>query len=120
MLLQPPIKVPKGVAADQVTISPDGTVAAGTRKLGKITLVTVPAPDQLLADGNSVFSATAASGAIRKATGTTLQQGAVEASNVDVADTTVAMIDAQQGYSMASKAISFEDQMLSIANQIKR
>jgi flagellar basal-body rod protein FlgG len=120
MLLQPPIKVPKGITADQVTISPDGNVAAGTRKLGKITLVTVPAPDQLLADGNSVFSATAASGAIRRATGTTLQQGAVEGSNVDMAETTVAMINAQQGYSMASKAISFEDQMLSIANQIKR
>jgi flagellar basal-body rod protein FlgG len=120
MLLAPPIKIPKGVAPGDVHIGRDGTVSAGARKLGKITLVTVPAPDQLLADGDSVFSATAASGAIRRATGATLQQGATEASNVDVADTMVGMIDAQQGYSMASRAIGFEDQMLQIANQIKR
>jgi flagellar basal-body rod protein FlgG len=120
MSLQPPITVPKGVNADQVVIGPDGTVSAGTRKLGKITLVTVPAPDQLLADGDGVFSATAASGAIRKATGGTLQQGAFEASNVDTGDAIVGMMDAQQGYSMDSKAISFEDQMMQIANQIKR
>ncbi|HUO72899.1 MAG TPA: flagellar hook-basal body protein [Solirubrobacteraceae bacterium] len=120
MLLEPPITLPKGVRPDQVTIGPDGTVATGTHKLGKISLVTVPAPDQLLADGDGVFSATAASGAIRPATGVTLQQGAVEASNVDVADTMVGMIDAQTGYSMSSKAVNFEDQMLSIANQIKR
>jgi flagellar basal-body rod protein FlgG len=120
MLLEPPITLPQGVKPDQVTIGPDGTVATGTRKLGKISLVTVPAPDQLLADGDGVFSATAASGAIRQATGVTLQQGAVEASNVDIAQTMVGMIDAQTGYSMSSKAVNFEDQMLSIANQIKR
>jgi flagellar basal-body rod protein FlgG len=120
MLLQPPIRVPRGVDEHQVHIGPDGTVTAGGRRVGKITLVTVPAPDHLLADGDSVFSATAASGAIRPATGAKLQQGALEGSNIDEADEMVQMMDAQQGYQMSSKAIQMEDQMLQIANQVKR
>ena len=65
MLVQPPITIPAGVPIDQVTIGSDGTVAAAGKKVGKISLVTVPAPDGLVADGDSVFSATTASGAIR-------------------------------------------------------
>lgn len=120
MLLQPPITIPRGVASDHVEIGADGTVRAGKRVLGKISLVTVPAPDSLLADGDNVYSATAASGPIGKATGATLQQGSLENSNVDVASAMGEMIAAQQGYSMASKAIQAQDQMLQIANGIKK
>ena len=121
MLLQPPIKLPKGVAADQVTIGPDGTrrapaLASSARSRWS------PCRRPISCWPTATACSARRPRAVRfgKPTGTTLQQGAVEASNVDVADTTVAMINAQQGYSMASKAISFEDQMLSIANQIKR
>jgi flagellar basal-body rod protein FlgG len=120
MLLQPPIKIPAGTNPSSVTIDPDGTVHAGATRVGKISLVTVPGPDHLIADGDGVFSATAASGAIRAATGATLHQGALEGSNVDVSTVMTQMMDAQQGYSMASRAIQFEDQMLQIANQVKR
>ncbi len=120
MPLQPPIRLPKGVSPSQVKISADGTVSAGGRTLGRISIVTVPAPDQLLAVGDSMFTPTAASGAVRPATGTVVQQGAIEASNVDTAQAMTTMIDAQQSYNMASKAIQFEDQMLQIANQVKR
>jgi flagellar basal-body rod protein FlgG len=119
MPLQPPITLPSGAQPKDVAIAPDGTVSVGTRKLGQIAIVTVPAPDGLLADGDSVFSATAASGATRPAAGSTLAQGALEASNVDVSQAMVAMIDAEQGYSLASKAIQFQQQMGQIANQLK-
>ena len=120
MLLQPPVRIPKGVSTDSVKIAPNGVVRSGTRVLGRISLVTVPAPDKLLADGDGVFSATAASGGIRRAPGATLQQGTLENSNVDVSATMGQMIDAQRGYSMASKAIQMQDQMMQIANQVKR
>jgi flagellar basal-body rod protein FlgG len=120
MPVQPPITVPRGVAPGDIKIDPNGTVHAGGRKLGKIALVTVPAPDKLLPDGESLFSATAASGALRAAPGARLQQGAVEASNVDIAQVMVQMIDTQQSFSLASKAIQYQDQMLGIANQVKR
>jgi flagellar basal-body rod protein FlgG len=119
MLVQPPITIPAGVTTDQVTIGADGTVQAAGKKVGKISLVDVPAPDGLVADGDSVFSATAASGAIKTAKNATLQQGALEGSNVDMGAEMAKMTTAQQQYAMGSQAIQYQAQMLSIANQIK-
>lgn len=119
MLIQPPITIPAGVPIDHVTIAADGTVAAAGKKVGKISLVSVPALNGLVADGDSVFSATAASGAIRAAKNTTLQQGALEGSNVDLGAEMAKMMTAQQEYAMGSQAVQYQEQMLSIANQIK-
>jgi flagellar basal-body rod protein FlgG len=119
LLVQPPITVPVGVDPSQVSISSDGTVQAGSQKLGKLALVDVPAPDGLQADGDSVFSATAASGALLLATGASIQQGALEGSNVNLGEEMSKMMAAQQQYAMGSQAIQYQSQMLSIANQIK-
>jgi flagellar basal-body rod protein FlgG len=119
LLVQPPITIPAGVDPSQVSISSDGTVQAGSQKLGKLTLVDVPAPDGLQADGDSVFSATAASGALRPAKGASLQQGALEGSNVNLGEEMSKMMAAQQQYSMGSQAIQYQAQMLQIANEIK-
>jgi flagellar basal-body rod protein FlgG len=120
MPLQPPITLPKGATQQDVKIGTDGTVSVNGRTVGKIQIVTVPAPDQLLADGNSVFSATTASGAIGSATGSTLVQGSLESSNVNVNDAMAQMMMAQQSYSMASKAVQYQDQMMQIADQVKK
>lgn len=119
MPLQPPVTLPKGTPASDVKIASDGSVSAGGRPLGRLSIVDVPAPDQLVADGDGVFSATAASGAIRTATGATVQQGALESSNVDVNRVMVEMQAAQSSYSMESKALQYQDQMLQIANQVR-
>jgi flagellar basal-body rod protein FlgG len=118
--LVPPITLPKGVGSANVTIAANGDVTAGKQKLGRISIVNVPAPDQLQPDGNSMFSVTAGSGAARPAAGSTLQQGAVDGSNVDIAQAMSTMINAQRSYQMASKAIEYQDQMLQIANGIKK
>ena len=81
----PPLKLPKGTDADNVKIQADGQVISASKTIGKIALVNVPAPNQLQPDGDSMFSVTAGSGAMRPATGSTLQQGALEGSNVDMA-----------------------------------
>jgi flagellar basal-body rod protein FlgG len=119
MLVQPPITVPAGVSTADVSIAADGTVSAAGRRLGKLSLVNVPAPAGLVADGDSVFSATAASGPIRAARGVTVQQGALEGSNVNLGEEMAKMMSAQQQYAMGSQAIQYQNQMLSIANQIK-
>jgi flagellar basal-body rod protein FlgG len=118
--LVPALKLPKGADASGIKIETNGQVIAGTRTLGKISLVNVPAPDQLQADGNSTFSVTAGSGAARPATGSSLQQGALEGSNVNISQDMSAMITAQRSYELASKAVQYQDQMLQIANQIKQ
>jgi flagellar basal-body rod protein FlgG len=119
MPLVPPITIPAGVRLDQVGITPTGTVQVQGKAIGTISLVDVPAPDGLLAAGDSTFTATAASGAIRPVSGTTIQQGYLEQSNVDIATEMTEMIDAQRSYQMDSRAIQMQDQMMQIANQIK-
>jgi flagellar basal-body rod protein FlgG len=119
MLVQPPITIPSGVDPSQVSIASNGTVSVGKQTLGKLSLVEVPAADGLVADGDSVFSATAASGAIRAAKSTSLQQGALEGSNVNMGTEMSEMMAAQQQYSMGSQAIQYQAQMLQIANEIK-
>jgi flagellar basal-body rod protein FlgG len=118
--LVPPIRIPKGVNPDHVTISASGAVTAGKQALGTIRVVTVPAPDQLQADGDSLFSVTAGSGATRPAPGAALHQGALEGSNVDVATAMGDMINAERSYQMSSQAVQYQDQMLQIANQLRK
>jgi flagellar basal-body rod protein FlgG len=118
-LLVPPITIPANVDAASVNIGADGTVSAAGRRIGQIRLVTVPAPNGLAASGDNDYLVTAASGGVRAANGT-LVQGALESSNVDMADAMVDMMDAQRSYSMASKAIHMQDQMMEIANGIKQ
>ena len=47
-LVQPAIKIPTGVTEDQIVISPDGTVSAAGRRVGRLELVTVRAQVGLL------------------------------------------------------------------------
>jgi flagellar basal-body rod protein FlgG len=118
--LVPPIQLPPGVDPAKVSIGADGTITADNRRIGQIQLVTVPAPTGLAAAGNGYYSLTTASGGLRRATDASLTQGAVEASNVDLADAMVDLMDAQRSYSMASKAIHMQDQMMEIANGVKQ
>ncbi len=123
-LLQPPIAVPRGTTPEQVSVGSDGTVRVGSgRALGLIQLVDVPAPDGLQPLGGNLFAANAASGpasAVGANTGTTLRQGALEGSNVDVGDAMVDMMDAERSFQMSSKAIQMQDQMLEVADQVKK
>ncbi len=116
--LAPPIKLPAGVSAKEVTIAPDGTVTAGTTKLGQIKLVTVTSPEHLVADGGGEFGVTETSGAVHPATGK-IHQGALEASNVNIASAMAQMVSTQRNYQLTSTAIQDESQMMSIANQLR-
>jgi flagellar basal-body rod protein FlgG len=117
--LSPPLKLPAGVAKEAVRISPDGTVTAAGRTIGKIELVTVTAPQKMLAEGGGLLAPTAASGAAHAAAGAKLAQGALEESNVDVAREMALMVSTQRAFQMTSKAIQMESQMMSIANQLR-
>lgn len=118
-LLQPPITVPAGTPASAVAIASDGTVRAAGRRIGRIQLVTVAAPDRLVAEGTNLFATSAASGAPRRAAAGTVRQGALEGSNVDVSGEMVQMIDTQRSYQLQSSAIQTENQMAGIANGLR-
>jgi flagellar basal-body rod protein FlgG len=119
--LQPPLTIPAGINEEDISISTQGRVSNGGGVFGTIQLFTVAAPDRLQATGGNLSVTTAGSGAaVRAAATTTLQQGALEASDVDLGDTMADMMVAQRNYTLASRAISMQDQMAQIANQIKR
>jgi flagellar basal-body rod protein FlgG len=120
-LIQPAITVPAGTTSDQISIGKDGAVTAAGRSIGKLQLVTVRSEMGLQSVGDNAFVTTAASGPARNApASSTLSQGALEASNTDMAQAMVDMIDAQRTYQMTSKAIQTADNMMEIANGVKR
>jgi flagellar basal-body rod protein FlgG len=118
--LEPPVQIPKNVSPEEIKIAPDGTVTAGKKTLGKIPLVEVTNPDGLQADGEGGFLPTAASGPVKAAPKAQVQQGCLEASNVDLANVMTAMTEAQQGYELAGKAVTTQDEVLAVANGLIR
>lgn len=121
LLLDPPITVPRNTPIDRIAIAADGTVTVNEgQRVGRIQVVAVTAPDGLRALGDNRFEVTPESGPAVAANGSLLRQGTLEGSNVDMADAMVDMMNAQRAFQLASRAIHMQDQMLEVANQVKR
>ncbi|HEY8584624.1 MAG TPA: flagellar hook-basal body complex protein [Capillimicrobium sp.] len=119
--LQPPVRVPQGVSESDIKIAPDGQLSSSAGAFGRIELVAVASPDRLQAIGGNLFVTNADSGAPGRAgADTTLAQGVLETSDVDMGDAMADMMIAQRAYTLASRAISMQDQMAQIANGVKR
>jgi flagellar basal-body rod protein FlgG len=120
-LIQPGITIPKGLDESDLTIAQDGTVTAAGRRVGKLQLVSVRSPQALTPVGDNAFVTNGSSGNATAASGgTRLAQGALEASNTDMAESMVSMIESQRAFELASRAIHTADQMWEIANGVKR
>ncbi len=117
--LFPPLTLPPGTDERKLAIDPSGVARVNGQQIGQVQIVTVPARGGLMRDGG-VYLPTAASGAPVPAAESKVRQGVLESSNVDLADAMVDMMDAQRSYSMASKAIHMQDQMMEIANGVKQ
>ncbi|HEX4521687.1 MAG TPA: flagellar hook-basal body protein [Gaiellaceae bacterium] len=115
--LDPPIQVPKGTQASDISVGKDGSVTVANKVIGKIGVVDVPSQMGLDPIGNNLFAITAASGQ-PKAASSTIEQGALESSNVDLAQTMSDMIDAQRSYELASRAIKTQDELLDDADSL--
>ncbi|MGD0564867.1 MAG: flagellar basal-body rod protein FlgG [Roseiarcus sp.] len=116
----PPVLIPQ--TATSVTVSQTGLVTAtipgqtAPQSLGQLTLANFINEAGLQALGNNLFQQTAASGQPQVGVpGDTafgvLQQGYLEASNVDPVSEITNLIGAQRAYEMNSKVIQAADQM---------
>jgi flagellar basal-body rod protein FlgG len=124
-LLQPPITIPNN--ASSVTVGLDGTVSAelnagGQQNLGVIQIARFVNPSGLTPIGNNLMTASAASGQPQVlqpgvAGAGKINQGSLEASNVNVVEEMVNMIETQRAYEINSKSISAVDGMLKFLNQ---
>jgi flagellar basal body rod protein FlgG len=111
-VLVPPAALGPGIDVATVRIAPDGTVRVGGVQVARVELFSVPAPSALEAVGDGLYAPTAASGAPTPATGAAVRQGALESSNVDLADTAVGTIEARTSFEAAALVLHVQDEML--------
>jgi flagellar basal-body rod protein FlgG len=125
--LVPEINIPPGVG--KVEITPRGEVRVMTSAgeetvVGNIQLVDFQNDQGLLAAGSGLYKATAASGnPIQGVPGEngmgTLQQEALEGSNVNVPSAMVDMIATQRAYEMNTRVMGVADKMLEATINLK-
>jgi flagellar basal-body rod protein FlgG len=118
--LVPPLTLPRGADPSKLLVASDGSVTLNGAAVGRIALVGVQTESGLQPIGDNLFAATAQSGAPRALPGSSVKQGQVEGSNVTLADAMVDMLAAQRGYQLQSKVIQTQDQLMEIANGIRR
>lgn len=127
-ILDPGLTIPEDAVA--IDINSEGEVLASivgdasAQNVGQIQLARFVNPVGLEAIGDNMFVETEASGT--PSTGTPnqdgfggIQQGALEASNVDVVQELTMLIEAQRAYEMNSTVITTSDEMLQAVSQLR-
>ncbi len=126
-VIQPAITVPAN--ATSLTIARDGTVSvtqpgsSNNVQVGQLQLANFMNPAGLESMGENLYVQTDASGAPNTTVpglngAGVLQQNYVEASNVNVVEELVSMIQTQRAYEINSKAVQTSDQMLQRLTQM--
>jgi flagellar hook protein FlgE len=115
---------------NKLTIQSDGKITGGftngqSRILGQLVLGDFKAPDRLSRVGGSLYEETPDSGPGTLGTPATadrgsISSGALEQSNVDIAQEFINMIAAQRGFEADSKTLTTADQLLNDLMMIRR
>ena len=113
-----------------VEISPDGTFYAqygdgSFRALYRIPLANVQSPDRLQTLPGNIFSQSSDSGSVRigfpnEGKSGSVVSGALENSNVDIAEELTTMIEAQRNYTANSKVFQTGSELMDILVNLKR
>jgi flagellar basal-body rod protein FlgF/flagellar basal-body rod protein FlgG len=99
-----------------VSISTDGTISSNGAVAGKLRVVDFPAGTPLKSEGNTYYSAPVKSATT--ATGSTVQQGALENSNVNPISSMVELITAQRTAEMMQRSLAmYNSEMDKTASQ---
>lgn len=116
---------PPGILSD-ISIGADGTITGmftngRTRTLGQIPVAIFSNPAGLQRMGNNLWAATANSGSF-DGIGVIgdIQAGALEMSNVDLAEEFTGMIITQRGFQASSRLISVSDEMIQELVNLRR
>jgi flagellar basal-body rod protein FlgG len=128
-MIEPDINIPP--EAVEVAISQDGVVSVRMQgepdrvEIGQLELARFSNAGGLLAIGGNLYEQTEASGEpVLGMPGMegigSIRQGYLEGSNVDVVQEMVNLITAQRAYEINSKMITTSEDMLQVANNLKR
>jgi flagellar basal-body rod protein FlgG len=105
-----PLQLPEG----RLSIDPDGAVSVDDEPVGRLLVVEFP-PDQVLEKIGNNQLVPQGDGAPLAATQTSVLQGAVEASNVDVTAMLTTALELQRAYEASQRMIQYQDEMTSRA-----
>lgn len=121
------ISVPQGASA--LTIGSDGSVSTSmnggaAQSIGQIDLVTVKAPETLVAAGSGYYEANNDSQLTSVKPGEegsgVLAQGSLESSNVQLTDEMTNVLLAQRAFGANAEVVQAGDQLMSLVNQLRR
>ena len=126
--LDPPLTVPQGTTS--ILVGADGTVSVSVNnsstltEVGQISLAKFPNASGLKSIGQNLFAQTDASGDPIYGTPSqdnfgSIQQGALEQSNVDVISEMMRMIAVQRVFDTVTKAVSTYEAMLTTLERMK-
>lgn len=112
-----------------IFVTPDGVISVQRvdtgeiEEIGSLMLVKFPNPAGLESAGKNLYKETAASGEYIEAfegDAGEILQGFLETSNVQIVEEMIKMITAQRAYEINSKSIQTADDMLQMANNLRR
>ena len=107
------------VGSGEFSVSADGTVSGDTAEADKLQLVTFNDLGVLRKEGNNLYGVYGGEAPVASA-GTTVRQGMLEGSNVDVSNEMVDMISVYRKYEASQKIVSMTDQTLGLAVNLGR
>jgi flagellar basal-body rod protein FlgF len=112
-------KGPIPIVGGQVSVSADGTISVGDAVAGSIKVVEFPAGTRLESVGKNYYSAPANSGV--PSPQSRIQQGTLEASNVNPVSSAVELVAVQRYAELMQRALSmFQTDMNSVAQDLAR
>ncbi len=92
-------------------VAPDGTVSQSGQALGQLELDDFADTNVLSKQGNNYFKLSDPKVQPTPATGATVSQGSIEASNVGAAESSVRLVDLMRQYQMLQKAVTVSADM---------
>ncbi len=111
------ITLPKDIS--NISVSKSGILSIKDTQIAELGIVELPNPEGLMPTGKSCFSVTENSGEPVAARDPQIEQGALEGSNVDLAQELTLLMRSQRAFTMASKALQTADQMDGLANTMR-
>jgi flagellar basal-body rod protein FlgG len=128
-LLEPSIQIPQDYSF--ITIQPNGRVlvtqpgSTSASEVGRIQIATFVNPEGLLKKGENLYQQTDASGPATTGNPNdpglgTLQQNALEASNVEPVQELIDLITTQRSFELNSQAVQAGDQVLQLVANLRR
>lgn len=113
------ISLPAGTNAEELSCSENGELTLDGKSFATLGINEFANPGGLEAVGGNCFKVTDASGAAKAVSTPSVQQSALESSNVDMALEMTRLIRAQKAFSFAARALSTADEMDAQANNLR-